>query len=431
MVSPSKHINRFVEARVREALAEVPVTVLEGARQVGKSTIVNKICEEVGGLYLTLDVPNDRYQLTNELEDVLSEAGQGRLVVIDEIQRMPSLIVDIKGQVDKAKRPGMFLLTGSGDRYSMVIDKRPLAGRCWSISIGPLSQAEILSSRSRGGRSRKAGKRTKTGRGIVAAMISGDAPDIGGGMDLAAVVALGGYPPCVVSPGRKRRWMMNYYQDDLSSLISQTTRSQSLVAMDLFLEHVSKRIGKQVNLTDIAKEMGETDYAAKLLYDLICDTYVLEPLAGMRRKPGKRKVAVRPKLYLNDTGLATTILGLDGSDLTKAPRWGALVENFVLSEIRKDLALNHPAIGFNVQYFLEHNGIDVDIVLSCGSQHGLIPIEVKAAGKVRPQDIRHLYDFKRRFGKECGRGYVLYNGDEVVEFVGGIQAWPISCLWSA
>ena len=422
------YITRQVERQVRRGLSLFPVVVLEGARQVGKTTTVKRICRKLGGTYMTMDDVDTLYEAETSPKELLSVAKNGRLVVIDVIQRMPSLILEVKRVVDNDGRPGMFLLTGSGDRYHMLVERKPLAGRCMSIVMRPMSTVEIESRNE--DRTSIHGDGVDSGAGVVEAMVAGAPPPASKSVRLADAVSLGGYPKCVLEPESKAVWINRFFQADLQASMRQATRSQSVVALPVFLSHVASRIGKQANLLKIAGEMGQSHHNTRVLHDLVGNAFVIEPLPGERRKFRKRNVQVRPKLYLNDTGLATTLLGLDGTSLPESQHWGALVENFVLAELRKSLEISR-LDAFSLSYFAESGGIDFDILLNCGPRDGLIPIEVKAATKVRSQDIRNILEFKKMVGDKCKRGYLLYDGDEVVEMTGGIQAWPISCLWAA
>lgn len=419
---------RSIDGMLREALSRIPVVMLEGARQVGKTTTVKKICEEAGGEYLTLDQPFTFDQAASDPLELLSVVERGNLVVVDEIQLMPSLFRVIKYYVDKDRRPGMFLVTGSGDRHNMKTTIAPLAGRAVSKVLRPLSQSEVLTFSDVGGPEEGSIGESRPSGGIIEAMADGEPPRPLPGFDLPKAVGTGGYPECVLKPEKKEEWISYVFEHDIAAAIRRVSKSGSVRALPRFLRQVAARLGKQANLSKIAREMSESVSVARALYDLLCNEYIIEPLPGHHKNYRKIRMASRDKLYLNDTGLATTLLSLDGQDLPATSGWGMLVENYVLNQLRNDVDLHHLPNSVQISHFIEHDGVDIDFVVSLGSGGDVIPIEVKAATKVRRPDTKNIREFKRIAGKRCKRAVVVYGGDEAVELDGGVLAWPVSCL---
>ena len=412
-----RYIPRLIEGRIRAKLAERPVVIVEGAKQVGKTTTVQKICSDLGGTFLSLDDLDTFEEAQGNPKGLLAVVEGSSPVVIDEIQRMPKLILEVKRRVDIEQRPGMFILTGSSDRYRMVTKREPLTGRATSMVMRPLCQAEI------------GGRDPGTSPGVIRAMYDGTTPPAAGGADLAGAVALGGFPKCVMDPRGKPSWFDDYFNRDLALHVGQTTKSQSLTAISRFLRIAAARLGKQANIQDIAREMSKSTHAASSLYDIIRNSYLIEPLFGHGTPYRKVRLASRPKLFLNDTGLATSMLGIDGADVTKTRHWGALLENFVLNELRTDMELNLPRTGPDIEYFTEHGGLDIDLIVSYGQVGEVMPIEVKATRNVTGSDTRNLRRFQEIAGKRCRRVVVMHGGDEFLELHGGVQAWPIASLF--
>ena len=133
---------RWIVGRVREALADTPVVVVQGARQTGKSTLTAELAKESGATVVTLDDPEARLAAEADPESFIAGFGGGP-VVLDEIQRAPQLILPIKAAVDRDRQPGRFLLTGSADLMRVPGAEDSLAGRAETIRLRPLSQGEV------------------------------------------------------------------------------------------------------------------------------------------------------------------------------------------------------------------------------------------------------------------------------------------------
>src|SRR5690606_12964038 len=132
---------RHITTRVRDALADTPVTVVNGARQVGKSTLVQSIASERDWPYYTLDDATTLAAIGHDPEGFL--AGIDGTVVLDEVQRVPELFLAIKAATDRDRRPGRYLLTGSANVLLIPEIADSLAGRMEVLPLWPLSAAEL------------------------------------------------------------------------------------------------------------------------------------------------------------------------------------------------------------------------------------------------------------------------------------------------
>ena len=134
-------LQRLLQPAILSALGDTPVVFVQGARQVGKSTLVQVIAEEAGGYeYLSLDSAAVRSAAAADPDG--SVAGLPDSAVIDEVQRVPELALAIKRSVDRGRRPGRFLLTGSASVLTLPNLRDSLAGRMELLTLWPFSQAE-------------------------------------------------------------------------------------------------------------------------------------------------------------------------------------------------------------------------------------------------------------------------------------------------
>ncbi|MBK6954372.1 MAG: AAA family ATPase [Actinomycetales bacterium] len=186
---------RFASASVTAALQDTPVVVIQGARQVGKSTLAGLLAATRPSVSVTMDDEQSRLAAQHDPVSFLQQGGD-RLLVIDEAQRAPELILPLKAAVDRDRRPGRFLLTGSADLVRVRGVGDSLAGRAESVELLPLSQGEI--------------RRRDTPEDFVAMILGGSWPAAGDPIDLAGVVQ-GGYPEAIRrSEPRAGRWYDNY-----------------------------------------------------------------------------------------------------------------------------------------------------------------------------------------------------------------------------
>lgn len=146
-MNASGTVERCVQPRVVEALGDTRIVVLQGARQVGKSTLAQAIAQHRDGLVVTLDDPDAHTFATTDPVGFVGQAGERRLLVIDEIQRVPELIIALKAAVDRDKSPGRFLVTGSANLLDLAATHESLAGRAESIQLHSFSQGELAGRR--------------------------------------------------------------------------------------------------------------------------------------------------------------------------------------------------------------------------------------------------------------------------------------------
>ena len=423
---------REIEALVRGLLEVSPAVKIEGARQVGKSTLAERISEDLGGRYLTLDDMDTLRAFQDKPLDMIEQSSD-RLLVLDEVQLVPGLIRQVKHHIDKHRRPGMFLLTGSGDRFRSSEDSRPLTGRGAQLFMRPFSQPEIEG---------------KVGAGpVVANDLFGKSIDLSGSSNfvdrlfggqqppdlscegLRERVMRGGYPIPVFHPEQKARFLSTYINDELTNNLIRMSNSEHLTVMPQLLRKLSRKQGKIINVSELAEEINRTSKVTKVLVDLLTKTYLLEPLPSYPIAIRKKATMRKTKIYLNDSGLVATMRNLDGQEV-RGGDWGTLLEVFVLSELRKSIACSGIFNFGRIYYYHEHNGIEVDFVIDDGTDDETVAIEVKASDSLSLKDWRNLAKFKEISGGKCRRCVLLYGGSKFRELAKGIEAWPMSCLWS-
>ena len=232
---------RFAHEHVVEALGDTPVVAVNGARQVGKSTLVEQLVErEPGARLVTLD---DAIQLEAARADPGAFVDHDGLLVIDEVQRAPELLPAIKATVDRARAPGRFLLTGSTRLLSVAETSESLAGRIEIIDLWPLSQGEL--------RGRQERFVDAAFSGVDDVLVESDLTR----RDYDELMVAGGFPePLGRAGARRRAWFANYSTTVLERMVSDTADIDRLTAMPRLLRLCAARTSGELNVADIARD---------------------------------------------------------------------------------------------------------------------------------------------------------------------------------
>lgn len=410
-------IPRRLAGEIRVALQDTPVLFLNGARQSGKSTMAQELTSADGEpmRYLTLD---DAPVLAAARDDPSGfVAGLGGPVVLDEVQRAPDLFLAIKASVDRSRRSGRFLLTGSADVLLLPNISESLAGRMEIFTLWPFSQGELEGTH---------------GTLLDDLFAKGAIKPHPGTEDRAAVVdrmARGGYPVIQQreTDARRRAWFTSYIATILQRDIRDISNIEDLTVLPRLLELLATRTCALLNFADLSRSIGLPQTTLKRYFTLLEITFLVQTLPAWSANLGTRLVK-SPKIYLNDTGLAVYLLGLNAARVGESSAIGALLENFVIMELRKQAGWSEVRPRFF--HFRSHSGEEVDLVLEDAAGN-LVGIEVKASASVGAADVKGLRAFAAHTGARFRRGIVFYTGTETVPFAKNIHAMPVDSLWRA
>ena len=411
-------LHRHLTGPLLEALADTPAVLVNGARQTGKSTLVQSA--EVAGQerqYLTFDDPGILAAARRDPNGFV--AGLNAPVTLDEIQHVPELFSVIKAVIDQNRQPGRFLLTGSANVMLLPKLSESLAGRMEVLTLWPFSQGEI-----RGAKENVVD--TLFSRKSVG--WSGKPPAMSREELLENVVS-GGYPPTVArqSAARRDAWFQSYVTTVLQRDIRDLANIADTTAVPRLLSVVAARAGGLLNFADLSRTMALPQTTLKRYFALLEATFLVQLLRPWARNLGQRAIQT-PKVYLNDTGLLAHLLGVTVDRLkSEGNVAGSVLENFVLMELRKQCAWS--ATRPELYYWRTISGREVDLVLEDRSGR-LAGVEVKAAATLGSNDVRGLQALASAVGKNWVRGVVLYAGAETIPFSANLHGIPISRLWS-
>lgn len=399
------------------ALNDTPVVLLQGPRQAGKSTLVHYLAEEKRpATYFTLD---DAAVLAAALHDpdALIQAQTGP-VVIDEVQHAPDLFRAIKLEVDRRRRPGRFLLTGSANVLLLPKVSESLAGRMEILTLWPFSAGE-LSGVQEGFIDRVFG-RDKADSWPIA--------DIGRGT-LIRRMLIGGYPEVTQrsDPQRREAWFASYITTILHRDVRAMADVEGLAAFPRLLSMLAGQSGGLLNASELARDAGFSVPTIKRYLTLLQATHLYQPLYAWSGNVRKRLIK-SPKVYLNDTGLLSYLMGWSDETLTApAADSGRLLESFVCQELRKQITWS--ATRPSMYYYRTAAGLEVDFVLE-DRRGQLVGIEVKAAAKLGAADVKGLSDLAETVGKRFHRGVILYQGPTIVPFGVNVWAVPVGAMFA-
>jgi len=413
-----KLLSRHIKDKLLEALSDTPVVTLNGARQTGKSTLVQKLAEkDYPAQYLTLD--NIGALSAAKRDPVGFLEGISGPVIIDEAQRVPELLLAIKAEVDRNRQPGRFLLTGSAHILNLPRLSDTLAGRMEILTLWPLSQGEI--------ENRK--------EGFIDFLFGKETPSlknnqINGKNDLIRRILAGGFPEVLSRPKmeRRRAWFESYLSSILQRDIRDLANITGLTDLPRLLHVLASRAGGLINYADLARDSGLNQVTLKRYFTLLEGIFIARTIQPWFTNRIKR-IVKSPKLYLCDSGILAHLLDLTEERLKRDPHLiGALFENFVAQELMKQRTWSRARP--NIYHFRDYIGNEVDFVLEAPDRKMLVGIEVKSSATVGANDFKGLKILSETLGKNFHRGIVLYTGQEIVPFGKNLHALPISFLWN-
>jgi predicted AAA+ superfamily ATPase len=415
MVPEANLYPRFAEAGVLEALADSPVVLLHGPRQCGKTTLAKLVGARKGYAYITFD--DDVARAAAESDPAGFVDGLPPRVILDEVQRVPSLFTAIKTAIDRRRDPGRFLLTGSANVLLVPRLADSLAGRMAIQRLHPLSEAELE-------RRRPSFLDTLFGGGFKARRTDRLA------RELPARVAAGGYPAALVRQEGRRRaaWYRDYLEAIVQRDVRDLARIGALDAVPRLLGAAAGQTARLLNVTELAAPFSVSRPTIRDYMTLLQRVFLVEELPAWHSNRLKRLVK-SPKLHLGDTGLACSLLGVDAAGLeADRPLLGRLTETFVFQELRRQASWHKDPLSFF--HFRDKDGVKVDIVIERGPR-AVAAVEVKASATVRAADFSGMRKLKAAAGRYFAGGVVLYDGEIAASFGDGLFAVPIRSLWGA
>lgn len=416
-------LQRAVFHRAQEILDFSPILVIEGARQVGKSTLAAILTENRRAKLVTLDDAPTLEAARADAASFVEQAGDATLV-IDEVQRFAQITLAVKAAVDRRRLPGRFILTGSSDLARIRGDKDSLAGRAMTVRLHPFSQAELRGTLESG---------TFVDRvlnaGVDYRSVCGD-EHTASRDDLIDMVTRGGYPPIVSASARMRAGWLGEYVERLVRVDAREDGgrldpTRLMTALRLIAANQSGELVKARLASDLS--LSPTSTTGYL--DALSRLYLIETLPGWSENLTNREVS-RHKARVIDSGLASWCAGVDTrklSDIVQGQKYlGALTEGFVATELSAQRSWSD--VDYRIFHYRDSQRHEVDLLIETEGGR-LIAIEVKASTQVRSAHFSGLDFFASKAGERLEASIVLAPIESPLSFGERRWALPISSLW--
>ena len=367
-------IPRRANRSTRTALNRQAAVALIGPRQVGKTTLAHAVAEQTEALYLDLEARADQARLADPA--LFLAEYEDRLVVLDEIHRVPELFQELRGLIDRGRRQGKgtgrFLILGSASVDLLRQSGESLAGRIEYVPLNPLDVLEVTAA---------------------------TAP-------MAALWVRGGFPGSLLAASDtdslafRRDFIRTYLQRDVSELTLRRIPAETLERLWTMLAHGQ---GGLLNASRLAASLGVSGPTVTGYIDLLVDLLLVRRLRPFHANVRKRLVK-SPKVYVRDSGLVHALLGIeDHNALAGHPVAGASWEGFVIENL---LAAVPP--GTAASFYRTQAGAEVDLVLELPGRGRPWAIEIKLGLTPRPGRGFH----NARGDIEPERSFIVYSGDE-------------------
>jgi predicted AAA+ superfamily ATPase len=372
-------IPRQKTARILARLAQFPAVALLGPRQAGKTTLAEHIAAERASIYLDLEAPADREKLSDA---ALYLAGhEDRLVILDEVQRMPELFQTLRGLIDQGRRrnlkTGRFLLLGSASIDLLRQSGESLAGRIAYIELGPLRVSEVDASQE---------ERLWIRGGFPDSFLSGS--------DAASAI-----------------WRENFIRTYLERDIPQLGPRVPAETLRRFWTMLAHEQGTTLNAASLARSLGVDGKTVARYLDLLVDLLLVRRLPPLHANVGKRLVK-SPKVYVRDSGIVHTLLGLDNREAVLGhPVAGGSWEGYVVENL-----LGAAPERTEAYFYRTAAGAEIDLVLEWrGGKRWAVEIKRGLSPKLE-KGFHHA-----REDLEPERSFIVYSGDDRYPKAEGVE----------
>jgi predicted AAA+ superfamily ATPase len=385
----------------------MPVVVLSGLRQTGKSTLLQREKPIAAARsYRTLDDFAVLAAARTNPESLLEDT-----VTLDEVQRCPELLLAIKRSVDERRLPGRFVLSGSANLALLSHVSESLAGRAAYFTLHPMTRREVSG---------------KTGKApfLIDFMRDQTVPSETAKPVRTQEVLTGGLPPACLGPADAvREWFRGYVQTYVERDVRQLSQITDLVAFRVLAQLAALRTGQVLAISSLARDAKLSAATAGRYLGLLEASFLARRIPPFLKNRSSRLVK-SPKLFITDSGLAAYLAGVGNlepgqDDLMR----GALLETYVAQNLAGLLEAHLPEA--QLGYWNEQGRHEVDFVIESG--RNVFAIEVKAATRWSESDLSGLRAFVERT-PACKAAVLAYNGREAVHLGGKLFAVPLGHL---
>ncbi|MBR5522241.1 MAG: ATP-binding protein [Akkermansia sp.] len=349
------YIPRAISGHVQKLMQMYPIVTIAGPRQAGKTTLARKLYPDFD--YVSMEDMRERQLFEKDPTHFLQHHKAP--CIFDEVQNTPTLLSYLQGIVDREKKTGMYILTGSRQMELQQSITQSLAGRTGIVDLLPLSQAELAA----------AGVKQERDTALM-----------NGGLPRIFEYGL--------EPGQ-------VYMDYLRTYIERDVRSmvniRNLKAFELFITLLAGRVGQIINFSSLATDVGVSASTIREWVSVLEASYIIFTLYPYHQNFGKR-LTKSPKVYFTEPGLLPTLLGIESpAQLGRDPLLGHIFENYAVVEVLK--ARFNDGKRSNLYFFRDTKGFEIDLLLDMARQP--LPIEIKSGMTFTPAMVKNLETFSK------------------------------------
>jgi predicted AAA+ superfamily ATPase len=393
-----------------------PAIMITGPRQVGKTTLLKNVCQDVR--FLSFDDIKSREYASESPKQFF--ATNPPPVLLDEVQYVPEIFSYIKMLIDDDRKAGMFFMTGSQTFHQMKNATESLAGRVGIIELLGLSLREIM-------------EKDLTRPFVPTADYLDEAKDHDrkkiSNDDLWDVIHMGSMPLLhTVDHGQEDR--SQYYADYVRTYIEKDVRSLMNVGNEMafmrFMRLLAANTGQMINFSRIAGEIGKDTNTVKSWVSILQNSgiiYLLEPYFSNINK----RIVKTPKVYFLDTGLCAYLAGwYTAEQLQFGAMSGSIFETFVISEIIKSYRNKGIDTFMRLSYYRDRNQNEIDLIIE---ENGVVyPVEIKKSVNPNTNDVASFKILKNETDKMVGDGALICSVDDLMFLKDDVRAIPVRLL---
>lgn len=410
-------LSRWTEAALKAALSTHRVISVVGCRQSGKTTLVKHNCPVLSD-FKSLD---SKAALVAAQDDPVFfiRRHPDRALIIDEIQKVPALIGEIKMAVDDDPAKGQYIITGSADYRKLPQANESLAGRVGFVRVRTFTEAELRKARA----------------GLLANLFAENIPyscsheECNKPLILSLAEKGGFYEPQTLSHDARVSWFRSYIEQQvILDMRDQWDIKRKDTVSDLF-KYAAAFSSKPFVTRAVSQQLNAAWATVDGYISAIEAMYLVDMVPAWTKKDYDRP-GQTPKLFMTDTGLMAALLNISNSadkagDQEFSQNFGGkLVETWAYNQLIAEVDL-HPRWSL---HHLRTKAHEIDFLITDENDH-FLAVDIKSGESVNSEDFRHIRWFQQLEGVENCIGIVLYAGNEVRSFGGRCYAVPLACLW--